>query len=144
MRRTLPLQGRSRADVIAEMRASKEGDADWQHGRVPLFVFKATDELSEVGRDAFLEFFSENALGGKRAFPSVKKMEDEVVEMALDLFHAPDGGAGLHVDRRHRKHRPGGADLPRLEPRSAAAIRSTAATSCCRSRCTRRSTRPRS
>jgi len=95
MRRTLPLQGRSRADVIAEMRASKEGDADWQHGRVPLFVFKATDELGEVGRDAFLEFFSENALGGKRAFPSVKKMEDEVVEMALDLFHAPDAAQGF-------------------------------------------------
>ena len=95
MRRTLPIEGRSRADVIAEMRASKEGDADWQHGRVPLFVFKATDELSEVGRDAFLEFFSENALGGKRAFPSVKKMEDEVVEMALDLFHAPDAAQGF-------------------------------------------------
>jgi glutamate/tyrosine decarboxylase-like PLP-dependent enzyme len=95
MRRTLPPKGRSRADVIAAMRAMKEGDADWQHGRVPLFVFKATDELSEVGRDAFMEFFSENALGGKRAFPSVKQMEDEVVEIALDLFHAPDDAQGF-------------------------------------------------
>ena len=95
MRRTLPPKGRSRNDVIAAMRAMKEGDADWQHGRVPLFVFKATDELSEVGRDAFMEFFSENALGGKRAFPSVKQMEDEVVEIALDLFHAPDDAQGF-------------------------------------------------
>jgi len=95
MRTTLPEKGRSRGDVLAQMRALKAGDADWQHGRVPLFVFKATDELSEVGRDAFMEFFTENALGGKRAFPSVKKMEDAVVDMALSLFHAPEDAVGF-------------------------------------------------
>lgn len=95
MRKSLPLKGRTHDDVIAEMRHAKEGDADWQHGRVPLFVFKATDELNQVGRDAFLEFFSENALGGKRAFPSVRRMEDEVVEMALGLFNAPPEAQGF-------------------------------------------------
>jgi sphinganine-1-phosphate aldolase len=95
MRRELPATGRRREDVLSEMKALKTGDADWQHGRVPLYVFKATDELSELGRDAFLEFFAENALGGKRAFPSVKRMEDEVVEMALGLFHAPAEAQGF-------------------------------------------------
>jgi len=95
MRKTLPLEGRGHDEVLDEMRAMKSGDADWQHGRVPLFVFKASDELSRVNRDAFFEFFTENALGGKRAFPSVKRMEDEVVEMALDLFHAPEGAQGF-------------------------------------------------
>ncbi|MGH8796290.1 MAG: pyridoxal phosphate-dependent decarboxylase family protein [Caldimonas sp.] len=95
MRMTLPSKGRSHDSVLAEMRALKTGDADWQHGRVPLFVFKASDELSRLGRDAFLEFFSENALGGKRAFPSVKRMEDEVVEMALGLFNAPAEAQGF-------------------------------------------------
>lgn len=95
MRKTLPATGRSHAEVLAEMRAMKTGDADWQHGRVPLFVFKATDELSLVGRDAFMEFFSENALGGTRAFPSVKRMEEDVVEMALSLFNAPEGAQGF-------------------------------------------------
>ena len=95
MRKTLPLEGRGHDELLDEMRAMKSGDADWQHGRVPLFVFKASDELSRVNRDAFFEFFTENALGGKRAFPSVKRMEDEVVEMALDLFHAPDGAQGF-------------------------------------------------
>lgn len=95
MRRELPAKGRPQDDVLAQMRASKAGDADWQHGRVPLYVFKASDELSELGRAAFFEFFTENALGGKRAFPSVKKMEDEVVEMALSLFHAPADALGF-------------------------------------------------
>jgi sphinganine-1-phosphate aldolase len=95
MRKTLPARGRSQQSVLDDMRTMKAGDADWQHGRVPLFVFKATDELLEMGRTAFFEFFSENALGGRRAFPSVKRMEDEVVEMALSLFNAPDDAQGF-------------------------------------------------
>ena len=71
------------------------GDADWRHGRVPLYVFGATAEVAAVGRSAFDAYFTENALGGKRAFPSLRRMEEEVVGMALDLFHAPPGAAGF-------------------------------------------------
>ncbi len=95
MRKSLPTHGRKHDDVIAEMRDLKSGDADWQHGRVPLFVFKANDALSQVGRDGFFEYFSENALGGGRAFPSVKRMETDIVEMALELFHAPAEAQGF-------------------------------------------------
>ena len=95
MRKTLAAHGRSQQAVLDDLRAMKSGDADWQHGRVPLLVFKATDELYETGRAAFMEFFAENALGGRRAFPSVKRMEDEVVEMALSLFNAPDDAQGF-------------------------------------------------
>ena len=90
-----PHAGRPQGEILAEIRAMKAKDADWQHGRVPLYVFKATDAVGDVGREAFFEFFTENALGGRRAFPSVKRMEDEVIEMALDLFHAPDGAQGF-------------------------------------------------
>lgn len=95
MRKSLPAKGRSRDAILAEMRDMKGGDADWQGGRVPLFVFKANDEVSEVGKEAFFEFFTENALGGRRAFPSVKRMEDEVIAMALSLFNAPDDAQGF-------------------------------------------------
>jgi hypothetical protein len=95
MRRTLPLQGRSRADVIAEMRAI-EGGRRRLAARPRAALRVQGDRRAERGRPRrVLEFFSRNALGGKRAFPSVKKMEDEVVEMALDLFHAPDGAQGF-------------------------------------------------
>ena len=59
MRKIMPDQGRAAAEVLAEMRTSKAADCDWQHGRAPLFVFKASDELYEFGRAAFFEFFSE-------------------------------------------------------------------------------------
>ena len=95
MRAKLPKTGRSKDAILAEMREMKRSDADWQHGRVPLYVFKATDELYDVGRSAFFEFFTENALGAKRAFLSVKRMEEEVIGMALGLFNAPDSGQGF-------------------------------------------------
>lgn len=95
MRVSMPATGRTKASILAEMREMKAKDIDWQHGRAPLFVFKATDELYEVGRDAFFEFFSENALGAKRAFLSVNRMQDDVVAMALGLFNAPEAAQGF-------------------------------------------------
>ncbi len=95
MRKSFPTVGRKREDVLAEMRAMKAGDADWRNGRTPLYVFKATDAAYEMGRDAFFEFFTENALGARRAFHSVGRMEQEVIEAALDLFNAPEAAAGF-------------------------------------------------
>lgn len=95
MRAKLPVKGRSKEAIHSDLRAMKENDADWQHGRVPLYVFKATDDLYDIGRSAFFEYFTENALGARRAFPSVKRMEQNIVEMALDLFNAPPEAQGF-------------------------------------------------
>lgn len=90
-----PTHGRGQDEIVADMRRMKNADADWQGGRVPLFVFKADDATDSVGRAAFNEFFTENALGSKRAFLSLGRMEREVVEMGLDLFRAPAGAQGF-------------------------------------------------
>lgn len=95
MRVSLPATGRPKESVLAEMREMKTKDIDWQHGRSPLFVFKATDELYEVGRDAYFEFFTENALGAKRAFQSIDRMQNDVVAMALGIFNAPESAQGF-------------------------------------------------
>ncbi len=94
-RTRLPQTGRGHDDILAEMRSFKDGDIDWQHGRAPLYVFGADAGTYEIGRAGFFEYFSENALGAGRAFPSVKRMETEVVDMALGLFNAPDGARGF-------------------------------------------------
>lgn len=95
MRTPFPDHGRSRDDILAALRGMKSDDVDWQHGRAPLYVFKATDSVHEIGRDAFFEYFTENALGARRAFASVRRMEEEVVQNALDLFHAPADATGF-------------------------------------------------
>jgi sphinganine-1-phosphate aldolase len=94
MRSELPPTGWSRDDVFRAMRELSAGDIDWRRGRTPLYVFKATDEIAAIGRDAFFEFFTENGLGGKRAFHGLKRMEDDVVAMGLSLLHAPPDAAG--------------------------------------------------
>jgi glutamate/tyrosine decarboxylase-like PLP-dependent enzyme len=93
-RRTFPETGTAWPELQRDMRARKSGDVDWQHGRVPLYVFRNDQSTYEVGRDAFMEFFTENALGRARAFHSLASMEREVLDFGLDLFHAPDSGAG--------------------------------------------------
>lgn len=95
MRSTLAVVGLSRDEIFARMKAFSANDIDWRRGRSPLYVFKANDEIDALGRDAFVEFFTENALGGKRAFHGLKKMEDDIVAMGLSLLHAPDDAAGF-------------------------------------------------
>ena len=87
-------RGRSRDDVMADLAAMQAGDADWRTGRVPLYVFSGPADVQEIGRAAFNAFFTENALGARRAFPSLARMEREVIGMGLDLFHAPEGAEG--------------------------------------------------
>lgn len=95
MRARFPSHGRDQADVMRVLAEMKAGDANWQDGRVPLFVFKGSDAATELTRDAFSLYFTENALGRARAFPSLQRMEDDIIAMALDLFHAPDDAAGF-------------------------------------------------
>lgn len=93
-RTAFPVQGQARTEISAALEHMRRADADWRNGRVPLYVFGSLPEVADVGRDAFMAFFSENALGARRAFKSIGQMEQEVIEMALDLFHAPDGATG--------------------------------------------------
>ena len=47
----------------------------------------------QVAKDAYALYQSENALG-PGAFPSLKRMEEDVVGMGLSLLHAPEGARG--------------------------------------------------
>ncbi|MDF1587062.1 aminotransferase class V-fold PLP-dependent enzyme [Marinimicrococcus flavescens] len=94
MRKTIPENGTGWPELEPQLERFAAESIDWRHGRSPLFVFLATESAYEVGKNAFFKFFSENALGGKRAFQGLKRMEDDVLEMALSLFSAPPDAAG--------------------------------------------------
>ena len=93
-RAEFPAGGASWDDLSAQMHDRSRGDIDWRNGRAPLFVFGADEETYEVGRRAFFEFFSENALGRKRAFFGLGQMERDVLDYGLSLLNAPDGADG--------------------------------------------------
>jgi glutamate/tyrosine decarboxylase-like PLP-dependent enzyme len=94
MRTSLPEQGLSRQEVLEHLRALKQGDVDWAAGRAPLYVFKADDDVGAVGREAFVEYFNENALGARRAFASIRILEEDIVGAGLSLLNAPAEAAG--------------------------------------------------
>lgn len=97
-RRQFPSHGQKWDDLQSRMREVTRADTDWRRGRTPLFVFFNDQETYEVGRNAFFNFFTENALGGGRAFFGIGQMEKEVIDCGLDLFHAPSDAGGAFTN----------------------------------------------
>ena len=82
------------AAVFAEMENARQSDVDWRRGRLGLYVHFGGEDVLEVAKEAYRRFFSENALGPK-AFPSLKKFEDDIVAWTADLLHAGPEATGV-------------------------------------------------
>ncbi len=91
--RALPPRGRSREEILADLRHLKARDAAWKQGRVFSLVYYAGEEVLDVLREAALLFFSENALN-PLAFPSLRRMETEVVAMVAGLLGGDEDTVG--------------------------------------------------
>ena len=77
-RATLPEKGSDWSELRERLEALGEHDADWRSARTAVYVFNAGDDVLQVAKEAYALYQSENALG-PLAFPSLKRMEDEVV-----------------------------------------------------------------
>jgi glutamate/tyrosine decarboxylase-like PLP-dependent enzyme len=89
----MPTKGTDWESLKREMRTRGQNDVKWRDGKTAVYVFNAGPDVERVQKEAYALFQSENGLG-PMAFPSLKKMEDEVVAMGLSLLHAPEGAAG--------------------------------------------------
>lgn len=94
MRHPLPETGADWSDVKARMMGYAGGDVRWREGKTAVYVFNAGPEVERVQKEAYAAFMSENGLG-PMAFPSLKRMEAEVVDFGLELFQAPEGASGV-------------------------------------------------
>lgn len=88
-RATLPANGLSAEALHAALAQAEASDVDWRAGRMHGYVYYAGDDVLQVAEDAYLQFFHANALS-PRLFPSLKRFEDEIIEMAAALLHDPD------------------------------------------------------
>ena len=93
MRKSIPEKGASWDVIRSELESLGKADADWRSARTAVYVFNPGEDVMRVAKDAYAMYQSENALG-PLAFPSLKRMEDEVVGMGLSLLHAPEGASG--------------------------------------------------
>ncbi len=93
MRRPLPQRGTDWPGLRGQMQSMGEGDVKWRDGKAAVYVFNAGPDVEQVQKEAYALFQSENGLGPV-AFPSLKRMEEEVVGFGLTLLHGPEDAAG--------------------------------------------------
>jgi sphinganine-1-phosphate aldolase len=86
----LPAIGRPWSDIKADLEAAKKDDFSWRKGRMALYFYYLDEEVKRVAQEAYMAYWTENAMGG-RAFPSVAKLEADVISMGLGLLNAPPG-----------------------------------------------------
>lgn len=80
-----PEKGIEKEALIQQLKNLKADDADWRSGRNFAYVYFAGDEVLNTVKEAYDLYFSENALN-PTAFPSLRKMESEVIAMCADLL----------------------------------------------------------
>jgi len=90
----LPEHGLSRGEVLEHLEAVRVDDKDWRRGRCFGLVFSAGDDVEQVGREASMMYLSENALN-PLAFPSLGRLQHDVVEMVTGMLHGSDEAAGF-------------------------------------------------
>jgi glutamate/tyrosine decarboxylase-like PLP-dependent enzyme len=71
--------------ILEKMKLLRKQDAQWEEGKVWSLVYYAGPEVYQLVKDAYNLYFSENGLN-PTAFPSLRKFEVEVVQMAASLL----------------------------------------------------------
>ncbi len=88
-RHEFPQNGTVAEDLIQQLKDNKSNDLDWEHGRSFSYIYKPSAAIYECLQEAQRIYFAENALN-PAAFPSLRKLEGEVVDMCISLL---GGGA---------------------------------------------------
>jgi len=83
----------SHDELLAELAERARGDVDYRGGRVFSLVYHADGDHEALVARAYAVYASTNLLN-PMAFPSLAKLEREVVGFARELMHAP-GAAGV-------------------------------------------------
>lgn len=89
----LPTHGTPSDDVFARMNELKIEDADWEGGRTWSLIYPAGKDVDDVLRRANEMYVFENALNPFR-FPSLRRMEADVVAMTVDMLHGDVNSSG--------------------------------------------------
>jgi len=89
----LPEHGRAWSELKAELDFAKSSDVSWRRGRMAVYTYFLDDELLRVQQEAYAAYWSENNMAHK-VFPSLKKLETDVIAMTLGMLHAPAGAVG--------------------------------------------------
>src|SRR4051794_36444083 len=90
----LPESGSSPSDVLAALTDMKGRDVRWRDGRAFTLVYHGGDDVVALAEDAYRMFSGDNALNTD-AFPSLKRIQTDVVDVVLEWTGANDDAAGF-------------------------------------------------
>ena len=89
----IPKIGLDHQTVIDKLNEAKRGDVAWKEGRSWSLVYYAGDEHTEFLKQVYSLYFSENG-AGPSMFPSLGRMEAEVVSMVANLLGGDSDSVG--------------------------------------------------
>jgi len=90
----LPKNGRSATEVFESLESMRIDDVRWREGRAFSLAYNAGPDALAVAEEAYRRFSGENALS-TNAFPSLKRIQNEVVTMAGEWLGATVESAGF-------------------------------------------------
>ncbi|HLT36816.1 MAG TPA: aspartate aminotransferase family protein [Enhygromyxa sp.] len=79
--RSIPPRGSTPEQIAERLEAFRDADLDWRSGKVWAYMFDPGETAERVIKQAYTAYLSENGLD-PTAFPSLVRMEKEVVAMA--------------------------------------------------------------
>lgn len=90
----LPARGRSAAAILDQLATLQAEDVDWKSGRAFSLAYYAGPDVLALATEASARFQSANALN-TAAFPSLRRMQADVVAMTSDLLNGGPEAAGF-------------------------------------------------
>lgn len=86
-------KGMTKEEIMKILHSYKTHDLDWKSGKVMGYIYDAGDEVREVINEAYTMYLTENALD-PTAYPSVLRLENEVVGMISNLVQGDENVVG--------------------------------------------------
>ncbi len=86
--------GRPVDEVLDDLAEMRHADVKWSDGRTFGMVYDGGPSVHEVAERAAMLYLHENALNTK-AFPSLGRIQSEVVAWTAGLLHGPESAAGF-------------------------------------------------
>jgi len=84
----IPQKGKAKEEIFQTLESYKGDDLDWKSGRVMGYVYEPGEKAKDVINQAYTMYLSENALD-PLTFPSLLRLENEVVAMTAGLLNSP-------------------------------------------------------
>jgi sphinganine-1-phosphate aldolase len=91
---TLPASGLPQDEVLSRLVEMKSNDVRWRDGNSFTLAYNAGADVLAIAEEAYRQFSTENALNTD-AFPSLRRIQSDVVGIVGDWLHAGPDGAGF-------------------------------------------------